>query len=91
MTLLLLWIAVSQYSMILRGWAMFKSRGEDETPVLSTPEDTTPKQTNAGSGALPAQAQESAPVESSTPSGVTSAPDQEEPGQTGATQEDLTN
>jgi hypothetical protein len=91
MTLLLLWIAVSQYSMILRGWAMFRVKSKDETPVLSSPEGTTPKQTIAGSGALPVQAQESAPVESSTPSGATSAPDQEEPGQAGDKQEDLTN
>jgi uncharacterized membrane protein YdfJ with MMPL/SSD domain len=91
MTLLLLWIALSQYSLILHGWAMFKGNGKDESPTLSTPEAATPKQITTGGDALPAEAQESTPVEGSTPADVTPDPDLGEPGQTESTQEDLTN
>jgi hypothetical protein len=91
MTLLLLWIAVSQYSMILRGWAMFKGVGKDEPPVLPTPEDTTPKLTTAGGDTQPVEAQESMPDEAVNPTGATPSPEQGEPGETEDKQEDLTN
>ena len=91
MTLLLLWIALSQYSLILHGWAMFKGNGKDESPALSTPNAATPKQITMGGDALPAEAQESTPVEGSTPADATPDPELGEPGQTESTQEDLTN
>jgi hypothetical protein len=90
-TLLLLWIALSQYSLILHGWAMFKGSGKDEPAALSTPEDTTPKQASAGDDALPSETKDDLPVEGTDLSSATPPPEQGEPGQTAATQEDLTN
>jgi len=91
MTLLLLWIALSQYNLILVGWAMFREKSGDEPPAMSTSEATTPKLTAAGGDALPGEAQESEPVEGSKLSEATPDPEQGGPGQTGGTQEDLTN
>jgi prefoldin subunit 5 len=67
-TLLLLWIALSQYSLILHGWAMFKDSGEAETPTLTSPETSTATQATANAVKLPKEEPEdvSEPVQGDT-------------------------
>jgi hypothetical protein len=89
MTLLLLWIALSQYSLILHGWAMFKGTGGAKTTALPAAEAPTPTLAAPG-GETPAEkVQETKPAESIILSSVASEPEQEEPGQTATAQEDL--